>query len=92
MRAAPRGRHLARMFAQVTLETSAGQQARVFAIAGDQHLRAGLGIGGTAGADDRGQHQGLVGQARAVEQRQEAVQGSSVSEIYARYCARVACA
>ena len=44
------GRDVARMFAQVTFETSAGQQARVFAIAGDQHLRAGLGVGGAAGA------------------------------------------
>ncbi len=52
-----RGRHAARMFAQVTFETAAGQQPGVFAIGGDQHLRAGFRIGGTAGADHRAEHQ-----------------------------------
>ena len=75
------GGHFARMFAKVAFETTAGQQARVFAVAGDEHLRAGLGVGGAAGPDDRGEDQGLIGQARAVVQRQEAVQGH-VAEIY----------
>ena len=83
MRAVAGGGDAARMFAQVTFETSAGQQARVFAIARDEHLRAGFGIGGAAGPDDRGEHQGLVGQAGAVVQREEAVQSSSGAEIYA---------
>ena len=74
MRPAPEWRHRARVFAQVTFETSAGQQAGVFAVAGDQHLRAGFGIGGPAGADHGGEHQGLIRGARAFKQGQKAME------------------
>ena len=70
MRALAAGGDLARVFAQVTFETTAGQQARVFAVSGDEHLRSGFGIGGTAGSDDRGEYQGLIGEQRAVVQRE----------------------
>ena len=88
MRAAPRRRDVARVFAQVTFETSAGQQARVFAVGRDQHLRAGFRVGGAAGADDRGQHQGLVRLAGAVEEREEAVEG----HLMRKYMPDCACA
>ena len=55
------GRHLARVFAQVTFETTAGQESGIFAVGGDEHLRTGFGIGGTAGPDDRGEYQGFIG-------------------------------
>ncbi len=77
------GRHVARVFAQVTFETSAGQAARRIRRRGDEHLRAGFGIGGAAGPDDRGEYQGLIGQARAVVQREEAVQATCGAQIYA---------
>ena len=54
-----------RVLAQVAFETAAGEQPGVFAIGGDQHLRAGLGIGRAAGADHGGEHQGLVCEPRA---------------------------
>ena len=64
------GSHFARMFAKVAFETSTGKQTRVFAITGDEHLRAGLGVSRAAGPYDRGENQGLIGQARTVVQRQ----------------------
>ena len=67
------GRDLASVLSQVALETAAGQQAGVLAIVGDQHLCAGLGVGGTGGTNDGGQHQGAIRGARAVEKGQEAV-------------------
>ena len=71
MRATPPCRDLARVLAQVTLETATGQQAGILAIVGDQHLRAGLGVGRTGRADHGGQHQGVVAGARS--KGQEAV-------------------
>jgi hypothetical protein len=68
------GRHRARVFAQVAFETTAGQQTRVFAVGGDEHLRSGFGIGGTASPNDGGEYQGLIGKQRAVVEREEAVQ------------------
>jgi len=64
------GRDRARMFTQVTFETTTGQQPRVFAVRGDEHLRSGFGIGGTASPDDRGEYQGLAGKHCAVEERE----------------------
>jgi hypothetical protein len=61
------------MFTQVTFETTAGQQASVFAISGDQHQRTGFGVRRACGPDDSGQDQGLIQGTDAVKQGQEAV-------------------
>ena len=76
------GGDVARVFAQIAFETSAGEQPCVFAVTGDQHVRAGLGIRRAASSHDRGENEGFVGEPRTVVQRQEAVQGH-VAEIYA---------
>ncbi len=70
MRGLARGDHRARVLAQIAFETSTGQQSGVFTIARDEHLGARLGVGRPAGADDRGQHQWLIGQAGALKQRE----------------------
>ena len=84
----PGGGHGARVFAQVTFETTTGQQAGVFAIGRNQHLCTGFGVRGAAGADDGGQHQGLIQGTGALKQGQEAMQRHQ-GGIYARYSRRV---
>jgi hypothetical protein len=79
------------VFAQVTLETSAGQQPRVFTVVRDEHLRAGFRVRGPARADHGRQHQGLVGEAGAGKEREETVErheARKYSQIVRRALAR----